>query len=294
MIIRTFITRRPLLTYYALVFTISWGGILTVVGPAGILGTTYDPRALTQFVYVAALAGPSVAGVLMTGLVEGWSGMRGILSRLGNWRVAVRWYAVALLTAPLLTTAILFLLSLSSRAFLPTIVTTQDKSAVVLTGVVLGLVVCFFEELGWTGFAAPTLRRRHGILATGLFMGLLWGAWHLPLFSGSTRSAGAVAPALYLAVLLFSFLPAYRVLMIWVHDRSRSLLVVMLMHASLAAGQLILIPPAISGVSMLIFDLAFAAVLWVIVIAIAIANGGQLERQAPGTLVAGCGIQRMS
>jgi len=279
-IIKTCVSSHPVLTYYTLVFAISWGGILAVVGPAGILGAKYDPRALTQFVYVAALAGPSVAGVLVTGLVAGWAGFREILSRLCKWRVGVRWYAVALLTAPLLTTAILFALSLTSHEFLPTILTTKDKGGVVLTGVVLGLVVCFFEELGWTGFAVPTLRKRYGIFATGLFMGLLWGLWHLPLFSGSASSSGAVAPALYLAVLLFAWLPAYRVLMIWVYDRTTSLLVVMLMHASLAAGQLILIPPAVSGMPMLTFDLAFAAVLWVIVIAIAVANGGQLSRQS--------------
>lgn len=70
MIIKAFITRHPVLTYYALVFAISWGDILAVVGPAGILRTKYDPRALTQFVYLAALAGPGVAGVLMTGVVD--------------------------------------------------------------------------------------------------------------------------------------------------------------------------------------------------------------------------------
>jgi membrane protease YdiL (CAAX protease family) len=282
-IIAAFISRHPVLTYYILVFAISWGGILAVVGPAGILGAKYDPRALTQFVYVAALAGPSVAGVLMTGLVAGWAGYREILSRLCTWRVGVRWYAVALLTAPLLTTAILSVLSLSSHTFLPTLMTTKEPSTIVLTGVVLGLVVCYFEELGWTGFAVPALRKRYGIFATGLFMGLLWGLWHLPLFSGSTSSSGEIAPALYLAVLLFSWLPAYRVLMIWVYDRTKSLLMVMLMHASLAAGQLILIPPAISGVPMLTFDLVFAALLWLIVIAIAVANGGQLSRQPPST-----------
>lgn len=286
MIIKTLVTRHPVLSYYALVFAISWGGILAGTGPAGFLGAKYDPRALTQFVYLAALAGPSVAGALMTGLVAGWVGYREILSRFCTWRVGIRWYALALLLAPVLTTAILLLLSQTSPAFLPTILTTKDKSGVVLTGVVLGLVVCFFEELGWTGFAVPTLRKRYGILATGLFMGLLWGLWHLPLFSGSASSSGAVAPVLYLAVLLFSFLPAYRVLMIWVYDRTKSLLVVMLMHASLTADQLILLPPAISGVSMLTFDLVFAAALWIIVIAIAVANGGQLSRQSPSTPVA--------
>lgn len=39
-------------------------------------------------------------------------------------------------------------------------------------------------------------------------------------------------------------LPAYRVLMVWVYDRTGSLPVVMLMHASLSASTLILQPLA--------------------------------------------------
>jgi len=32
------------------------------------------------------------------------------------------------------------------------------------------------EELGWTGFAVPTLlRQRYGALATGLLVGVPWG-----------------------------------------------------------------------------------------------------------------------
>jgi len=80
-------------------------------------------------------------------------------------------------------------------------------------------------------------------------------------------------------VLLFSFLPPYRVLVVWVYDRTGSLLVAMLMHVPLAASQLILIPPAISGVHVVIYDLVFAATLWVIVAVVARANGGQLSRQ---------------
>ena len=41
-------------------------------------------------------------------------------------------------------------------------------------GIVGGLVVGFFEELGWTGFAIPTLMRlRYGVLGTGLIVGVL-------------------------------------------------------------------------------------------------------------------------
>jgi len=281
--ITAFIKRHPVLTYFALTFAISWGGILMVIGPGGILGTKEVSEGLMPFVYLATLLGPSLAGILLTGLVDGRAGFRELLSRLLRWRVGARWYAVALLTAPLLITATLFALSLTSPVFLPIIVTTDDKASLLLTGIVMGLVVGFFEELGWTGFAVPRLRLRYGVLTTGLIVGLLWGAWHFPLFLGSVSSSGALPPALYLSVLLFSFLPAYRVLMVWVYDRTGSLLVAMLMHAPLAASQLILIPSAISGVQVVTYDLVFAAALWVFVAAVAVANGGQLESRVSRT-----------
>lgn len=61
--------RYRVLTYYVLVFAISWGGMLIVVGPSGIFSSQANPAVLTQFIYLAALAGPSVAGILMTSLV---------------------------------------------------------------------------------------------------------------------------------------------------------------------------------------------------------------------------------
>ncbi len=97
-------------------------------------------------------------------------------------------------------------------------------------------------------------------------MGLIWGAWHYPLFSGS--ASGTIPSALYIAVLLFSFLIPFRILMVWVYDRTRSVLVVMLMHAPLAAGQLILLPSVISNQQAVTFDLVFAAVLWALVAAV--------------------------
>lgn len=55
----------------------------------------------------------------------------------------------------------------------------------------------------------------------------------------------------------------------------------MLMHASLTASTLILSPLAISGVRLLTtYDLALAAALWIFVAGVAVANGGQLSRQA--------------
>jgi len=81
-----------------------------------------------------------------------------------------------------------------------------------------------------------------------------------------------------LLVRLFSWLPAYRLLMVWVYDRTGSLLVAMLMHASLVASQLILMPLPLSAVPLLISILAWAAALWIVVAMIVLANGGQFSR----------------
>lgn len=267
-----FIKNRPVLTYFVLTFAVSWGGILIVIGPGGILGTTDISEALMPFVYLATLLGPSIAGLLLIGLADGRAGFRELLSRLLKWRVGVRWYAIALLTAPLLITTTLFLLSLTSPVFLPAIVATDGKTGLLLIGIVMGLAVGFFEELGWTGFAVPRLRLRHSVFATGILVGVMWGLWHLPLFLGSADSSGSFPSALYLTVLLFSFLPAYRVLMVWVYDCTGSLLLAILMHAPLAASQLILIPLTISGTQVVIFDLLFAVALWIFIAVVAVTN----------------------
>jgi membrane protease YdiL (CAAX protease family) len=230
------------------------------------------------------VAGPVVAGILLTGLVYGRAGFRKFRSRLFRWRVDARWYAVALLLAPLVIAAVLFGLSLASPVFLPGIVTVDDKVAHLLFNLAVGLAAGFLEEIGWTGFAVPTLRRRYGVFATGLIVGVLWGAWH---FLGNVAAAETVSGTLSLSVflplilfdLLVGSLLAFRVLMVWVYDRTESLLVAMLMHVSLTASVRILGPVPNEGVSLFIYDFALAAVLWAVVAAVAVANRGQFSRQ---------------
>jgi membrane protease YdiL (CAAX protease family) len=281
--IRAFLKRHPVLVYYALVFTISWGGILFAVGvgPGGIPATKEQAEILFPFVLLALFAGPSVAGIVLTGLVYGRAGFRNLLTRMTRWRVGARWYAVALLTAPLLVTGTLLALSLSSPEFLPRILTSDEKAALLLFGIGWGLVGGgLLEELGST-----LLRQRHGVLSTGLIVGLLWGAWHfLVVFWGSGTSSGALSLAIFLPAIIFyvGSLPAYRVLMVWVYERTgESMFVAMLMHAVFSASMLILQPLRIALVPGLIWNLMLAAALWVVVGAVAVAQGGHLSRQPP-------------
>jgi membrane protease YdiL (CAAX protease family) len=282
--IKAFIKSHPLLSYFALAFAISWGGMLLIIGGVGAIpGTAEETTKLFPAVYLVTVAGPSLAGLLLTGLTGGWTAFRELGSRLLKWRVGARWYAVALLTTPLTVMATLLSLSLISPEFLPGFLTTSVKASLLQFGFVasVGLLTGLLEELGWTGFAIPRLLGRHGVLATGLFVGLLWGAWHfLSNIWGSGTSSG-VPLALFMPAILFSFLPPYRMLMVWVYERTENLLVAILMHASLVAFWIISTPVGIAGMPLVTWYLVWAAVLWVVVGAVSLAQGGHLSRQPP-------------
>jgi uncharacterized protein len=73
-------------------------------------------------------------------------------------------------------------------------------------------------------------------------------------------------------------LTAYRVLMVWVYDRTESLLVATLMHASLTASTIFVFTPLATGVALVAYSWVLAAALWMVVAAVALASGGQLSR----------------
>lgn len=253
-----FVRRHPLACFFGSAFAISWGGILLVVGgPAGFTGDTArtDPR--FPIVYLAMLAGPSVSGLLLTWSVDGPAGLRRLGSRLMRWRASPWTYALAALTAPIVVSTSVFVLSLSgSRLTLDT----------VMFGLVVGLGAGIFEELGWTGFATIHLRERYGTLGTGVILGVIWAAWHvLAVVWGIGTTAGSVPLALFVAADLLSVLPVYRVLMVRIHDHTHSLALAMLTHASLTSTLLILGPSGATGADLLIFDAMVAATLWIVV-----------------------------
>lgn len=279
MTIKAFIKNRPVLTYFILTFVISWGGVLILGAPYGMPTTSEQFEKLYPIVFLPYLLGPVISSVLLTGLVDGKAGFRKLFSRLVRWRVNIRWFAVAILTAPIITLGILFALSLTSLAFLPAIFTSDDKFSLLLTGLAIGIIGGgLLEEPGWTGFAVPRLRRQNGVFITGLIVGLLWGVWHfLPTYWGSGDSSGVLSLSLLLPPSFFyvAVLPAYRVLMVWVYDHTESILVMILMHASLTASTLFVFAPSVEGVQLFFYYLILAVVLWSVVWTIKVINNGK-------------------
>ena len=276
----SFVKRHPVLTYYLLVFLISFGGIIIVLGLDGFLGITQTARTQLFVGGPISLLGPSISGILMTGIVYGRPGLRNLITRLLRWRVGIGWYAFALLLAPVLSTLLLL-----ARSLTPAIATAEDKISLLLTGIMFGLVSSpFFEELGWIGFATPELRKRFGVLATGLMMGVLWGLWHYPIFSASGRASGPLSPIVFTLLLLFTWLIPYRILIVWLYDHTQSLLLAFLMHVPIVVDQFVLAPSVSSPEVTAASNLLLAAALWIMVAVIFVVNHGRLEARAEASL----------
>jgi hypothetical protein len=96
----TLIRRHPLVAYYILTFALSWGGFLLAMGPSSLVNTDWQTEDRILSAILVMLAGPSIAGLLLTGVVEGRAGYRDLLLRLRKWRVGVRWYAFAISAVP--------------------------------------------------------------------------------------------------------------------------------------------------------------------------------------------------
>jgi membrane protease YdiL (CAAX protease family) len=160
------------------------------------------------------------------------------------------------------------LLSLVSSDFRPVVIDANDKSGIVMRALGPALLAGVVEEIGWTGFAVPRLRSRHSILRTGLAVGVVWGAWHFPLF-WQRDSFSATLPLAILLTGLFSWLPALRVVMVWVHDRTHSLPVVMFMHAAVSFIAIVFAPEALTGTRLLTSLLVSAATMWLLLASVA-------------------------
>ena len=264
---KRFVERHPVLSYFVLVYVIAWASILLIF-QAFASSSAADPTMLVAIIGLPMLLAPGIAGVAVTALADGRAGLKTMLDRLTRWRADLRWYAVALATMPLLTLALLYALALLiSPAFAPTF------SLIGLAGLFAG----FFEELGWTGFAVPRLRSRHSLLAVGLGVGTLWGIWHaMADFVVRGNTLGWFWPITFALFVLP--LVAWRVLMVWVYDNTRSGVVAQLMHFSYT-GSLMLFVPVLARTDDALVYAALAAALW---IGVAILEVGQ--RRTPRVL----------
>lgn len=288
---KTFIRKQPVLSYFLLTFLISWSGILIMSLFMGMPTTSEKFSNIGPVALIPCLLGPTIVSLLLKGRLYGRDGLRELKSRFFRWRIRIVWYLFAMLFIPVLLSVILLILSNYSTDYIPKILTESDTWQLVLTGVITGILGGgLFEEIGWTGFVVPELRKKSGVVRTGLIVGFFWGVWHfLPVYWGSGDPHGEIDWILFLPGLFshYAILVPFRVLLVWLHDRTQSLIPVIIMHASLTTFLLFILNISASGLSLFIYYLCVAFVLWIIV-ALIPADGGYTPSCSVLRMISSC------
>lgn len=260
-----FTRKHSIAIYFILTFVISWGVIIFIAGPNNIPINSEQSKDILPLLYVSMLLGPSLAGVLMIALMDGKKGFSMLKSKLLKWRVNIWWYFLAVFATPILSYFTLSILSLLSPQFNVEFLRTDNLIGLILNGIIVGLMVGIFEEIGWTGFAIRRLNKHYNIFTTGLFVGVLWGAWHYILFWEKDTYTG-VLPFFILFGQLFAWLPPFRIVMIWIYSRTKSLLLTILTHMSLVFTTTVIVPMTLTGKDLLVWIISWGILLWLVVL----------------------------
>lgn len=219
--------------YFGLVYAISWALYFAA-------DASTAPALRTVLVYLGVFT-PGIVALQFTYRERGPNGVRALLARLIQWDVGARWFGLALLFMFTVKLIVALAVRVSSGAWplfgnepVPWMFAAAIGST--LIGGQAG------EELGWRGYALPRLSVRFGLGPASVLLGVIWAAWHLPLFfilGGDT--VGQSFPFYTLQVIAIS------VTIAWLYMKTRgSLLLTMLLHAAVNNTKDI-VPSAVPG-----------------------------------------------
>lgn len=265
----TIIKKRPLVSYFVLTFILSWSGVIIVSFSTGMPAPSATFESIAPVAMLPFVIGPTVVSLFLIGIIYGKKGFKNLLTRLIKWRLPFKWYAFSLLTLPVLALIILLLLSRFSNDFIPKILTVDNKIDLLLTGLSVGIILTLFEEIGWSGFAVPELRKRYSVLSTGLVLGIIWGAWHfLPVFYGCGDISGKFDFQLFYPGLFFHYagLIPFRILMTWVYIKTESIILPWIMHATLTSCAFFILNISSTGFPLLVYYISLSLLFWIIVL----------------------------
>ncbi|WP_458209245.1 CPBP family intramembrane glutamic endopeptidase [Haladaptatus sp. NG-SE-30] len=182
------------------------------------------------------LVGPGAAGIGFVYLVYGDRGRVDFWNRVKQARrIGVRWFLVILLIPVVVTVVAAIVDSLLGGpgvAWGEAIQEISSNPLAILPALFFATLPPLLEEFGWRGYALDRLQINWSAFGASVILGVVWAAWHLPLFfiEGSFQH-DAVGFATVGFWLFMIGTVALSVILTWVYNHtSRSILGAIILH----------------------------------------------------------------
>lgn len=181
------------------------------------------PGEMAMFMGLTLALAPISAALILTYRENRSDGVRRLVKRSFDYRRITNklWYIPIFFLFP-----ILFLFALGLMIFMG--IPLPDPIAPVLAAPVAFLaffLFALFEEVGWMGYAFDPMQERWRALIASLILGIIWAAWHIPLY------IFAGLDPLWIAGQLISLI-GIRTLIVWIYNNTgKSVFAVILFHA---------------------------------------------------------------
>lgn len=204
--------------FFGLTFFLTWACWI----PAGLLPIEQYGLLMKILHYVGGIA-PTFVTLLLLYLYSNHQDRKDYWQRLTDFkRVNKSWYAVIMLTVPILTIlGVVLDLVLGGAGIESASDITHNPISLLPFAVFMLLFGPLPEEMAWRGYALDGLQSRWNALEASLILGILWTIWHLPLFliSGSYQHGlGIGTPQFWLYML--DKIPQ-SILMTWIYNNNR-------------------------------------------------------------------------
>ncbi len=214
--------------FFGMTYGLSWG----IWVPYILLGKTVDGPVPAL---VFACSTPSLAGMLLTHLTSDNIHREDFWKRVVSFKlIGSGWFAVIFCLFPFLLALGLLTDNLFGGALPPLGEAWQTLTQPAALLLYLGANLIggpFGEELGWRGFALDRFQKKWSALVASLVLGIIWAAWHLPLFFIKGTPQQGLGFGTFLFWLWCLQVVCLSVLTTWVYNNThRSILSAVFMH----------------------------------------------------------------